>query len=94
RKIIVEQPVRELQKQSESYKGPENAKRVDLDELGEEPRPAYIANDLTEEEEKLLLSLLKEYRDIFAWSYKDLKGVDPEICQHTIPMRDDAKLSR
>ena len=27
----------------------------------------------------------------FAWSYKDLKGVDPEICQHTLPMREDAK---
>ena len=31
---------------------------------------------------------------MFAWSYKDLKGVDPAICQHTIPLRDDAKASR
>ncbi|MCO5583534.1 hypothetical protein L7F22_037445 [Adiantum nelumboides] len=60
----------------------------------EEPRPAYIADDLSKDEEELLLSLLKEYKDVFAWSYKDLKGVDPKICQHTIPTRDDAKPSR
>ena len=34
---------------------------------------------------------MKEYKDVFAWSYKDLKGVDPDICQHTIPMKEDAK---
>ena len=28
---------------------------------------------------------------MFAWSYKDLKGVDPLICQHTIPTKADAK---
>ena len=43
------------------------------------------------EEETLLLQTLTEYRDVFAWSYKDLKGVDPNICQHTIPMKLDAK---
>ncbi|MCO5605372.1 hypothetical protein L7F22_059555 [Adiantum nelumboides] len=93
-KIIVEQPVRELRKQGESYEGPKNAKKIDLAKPGEKPRPAYIANDLSEEEEELLLSLLQEYKDVFAWSYKDLKGVDAKICQHTIPTRDDAKPSR
>ncbi|MCO5557895.1 hypothetical protein L7F22_011467 [Adiantum nelumboides] len=31
---------------------------------------------------------------MFAWSYKDLKGVDPSICQHTILLKSDAKPSR
>ncbi|MCO5567826.1 hypothetical protein L7F22_021522 [Adiantum nelumboides] len=93
-KIIVEQPVRELRKQGESYEGPKNAKKIDLAEPGEEPRPAYIVDDLNKEEEELLLSLLKEYGDVFAWSYKDLKRVDPKIYQHIIPTRDDAKPSR
>ncbi|MCO5551829.1 hypothetical protein L7F22_005332 [Adiantum nelumboides] len=34
------------------------------------------------------------YKDVFAWSYKDLKGVDPSICQHTIPLKRDAKPSK
>ena len=28
------------------------------------------------------------------WSYKDLKGVDPAICQYTIPLWDDSKPSK
>ena len=51
----------------------------------------WIAMDLTLDEETLLIQTLNEHRDVFAWSYKDLKGVDPYICQHTIPMREDAK---
>jgi len=27
-----------------------------------------------------------EYRDVFVWSYKDLKGIPPEIAQHRIPI--------
>ena len=49
---------------------------------------------LSQEEEKLLIETLREYRDVFAWTYKDLKGVDPTICQHTIPMKEDAKPTR
>ena len=37
--------------------------------------------------------MFEEYKDVFAWEHKDLKGVDPKVCQHTIPMRDDAKPS-
>ncbi|MCO5552095.1 hypothetical protein L7F22_005605 [Adiantum nelumboides] len=77
-----------------SYDGLEKAKKIDLAEPGEEPKPAYIATDLTEEEEQLLIATLKQYKDVFAWSYKDLKGVDPSICQHTIPLKSDAKPSK
>ena len=69
-------------------------KKIDLAEEGEDPRPAYIANDLLPEEEELLIKTLKEYKDVFAWSYRDLKGVDPDICQHTIPMKEDARPSK
>ena len=40
------------------------------------------------------MNTLREYQDVFAWTYKDLKGVDPNICQYTILMRDDAKPSK
>ena len=92
RRIVLQQPKRvKPEIMGESYDGPEDAKKIDLANPGEEPRPVYIATDLTAEEEELLIATLKEYRDVFAWSYKDLKGVDPTICQHTIPMKDDAK---
>ena len=75
----------------QSYDGPKNAKRIDLVEEGEDSRPTYIAMDLLPKEEELLIKTLKEYKDMFAWSYRDLKGVDLAICQHTIPMKEDAK---
>lgn len=28
--------------------------------------------------------IFTEYKDIFAWTYKDLKGVPPELCVHRI----------
>ena len=37
---------------------------------------------------------MKDYKDVFDWSYKDLKGVDLDICQHTIPMKEYAQPSR
>ena len=63
--------------EGESYEGPKDAKQVDLAQEGEEPKKVWIATDLTPDKETLLISTLKEYRDVFAWSYKDLKGVDP-----------------
>ena len=72
----------------------ENAKKIDLVKEVEEPRPAYIVVELELVEESMLIAALKEYKDVFAWSYKDLKGVDPKICEHTIPKRDDVKPSR
>ncbi|MCO5564364.1 hypothetical protein L7F22_018024 [Adiantum nelumboides] len=94
RKIIVQQPMRELKKPGTSYDGPEKAKKIDLAKPGEEPKPAYIATDLTKEEEQLLIATLKQYKDVFPWSYKGLKGVDPSICQHTISLKSNAKPSR
>jgi hypothetical protein len=29
-----------------------------------------------------LIELLKEFKDVFAWTYKDLKGIPPKIVQH------------
>jgi hypothetical protein len=35
--------------------------------------------------------LFKEYQDVFAWSYKDLKTYDTRIIQQTIPLRPEVK---
>ena len=94
RSILLQTPERTKPQAGVSYDGPEDTKRVDLAEPGEDLLPVYIATDLTSEEEEYLIATLHEYRDVFAWPYKHLKGVDPSICQHTIPLREDAKPSR
>ncbi len=30
--------------------------------------------------------LLKEFKDVFAWTYKDMKGILPELVQHKIEL--------
>jgi hypothetical protein len=41
--------------------------------------------------------MLKEFKDIFAWTCKDLKGIPPKLAQHkieldiTIPLAHQAK---
>ena len=37
------------------------------------------------------IDLMKEYVDVFAWDYGDLKAYDTIIIQHTIPLRENEK---
>jgi hypothetical protein len=30
--------------------------------------------------------MLKEFKNVFAWTYKDLKGIPPELAQHRIEL--------
>ena len=74
-------PKRTLKSPCVSYDGPKDTKKVDLVSPGEEPKHMYIAVNLRcREEERKLIQLLLEFRDVFSWSYKDLKGLDPTVC--------------
>ena len=39
------------------------------------------------------MRLFKEFKDVFAWKYKDLKTYDTKIIQHVIPLKEYAKPS-
>ena len=38
--------------------------------------------------------MFKEYSDVFAWGYEDLKAYDTNIIQHRIPIKEDQKSFR
>nr|GMD63622.1 uncharacterized protein LOC109150426 [Ipomoea batatas] len=46
-------------------------KEVDLGTL-ENPRPIFISTLLSNEDEEIYVTLLKEYIDVFAWTYKEM----------------------
>lgn len=46
---------------------------------------------MTLEEGTSLIDLLKEYKDVFAWSYDDIPEFSTDIVQHKIPLYSDAK---
>ena len=37
------------------------------------------------------MDLFCEFKEIFAWSYEDLHGFDPNINQHAIPIKEGEK---
>ena len=52
-----------------------------------------IAKDLGKYEAKVKDLLLK-FRDVFAFTYKDMKGIPPHVCEHKIELQPEAKLVR
>ena len=50
-----------------------------------------ISKALSVEKRDKYIKLLKEYVDIFAWSYEDLKTYDNSIIQHKVPLNPNVK---
>jgi hypothetical protein len=46
---------------------------------------------MSKEERKDYLKLFREYQDVFAWSYRELKTYDTHIIQHTISLKSKVK---
>jgi len=62
--------------------------------LGDEvkPKPNFISESLLSFEKEKLIQLIRKYIDVFAWNYKDLPGLDPQITKHHLNIKLDAKL--
>ena len=68
-------------------------KEVNLaEEPGETLKSVFMSVELMKEEESGVIGLLKEYKDLFSWSYEYMKGVPLEVVQHTTPLQDETKL--
>nr|GMD69168.1 uncharacterized protein LOC109154689 [Ipomoea batatas] len=61
-------------------------KEVDLG-TPENPRPIFISTLLSNEDEKIYVELLKEYIDVFAWTYKEMPGLDPKVAVHRLAVK-------
>ncbi|KAJ4963932.1 hypothetical protein NE237_023871 [Protea cynaroides] len=68
----------------------DEVRQVDLGTEGD-PRPIFLSASLSSEEAEQYVQLLKEYLDIFAWSYAEMPGLDPEIAVHRQHIKPDAK---
>ena len=64
---------------------------VDLGSGSQEPRPVSISASLTEKEKSELILLLKEFKDVFAWDYSEMPGLDPGLVAHTLNVDPKAK---
>ncbi|XP_068344140.1 uncharacterized protein [Pyrus communis] len=63
--------------------------------LGEdETLPVIISSQLTAEEGKKLIRVLKDHNTAIAWSIADIKGINPATCMHRILLEKSAKPTR
>ena len=51
-----------------------------------EPRITYVSSLLKEEVKKELVTLLKEFKDYFAWDYTEMPRLDREVVEHRLPI--------
>ena len=58
----------------------------------DEPKMVQMGNTLTSFERDALVALLKEFKEVFAWSYEDMPGIDIGIVQHCISIDPIMKL--
>ena len=65
---------------------------IDLNDGKEGERLVKIIKSLSEEETKRLITLLKEYKDVFAWSYHEMPGLSLSLVTHKLKEDPNTKL--
>ena len=50
-----------------------------------------LGKNYTLTERATFMKLFKEFKDVFAWTYEDMKTYDKKIIQHVIPLKENAK---
>jgi hypothetical protein len=70
-----------------------SGKEVEECNIGTEEKPKMIKlfKSLPPEKKQKYIELFKEYVDVFAWGYEDLKSYDTSIIQHQIPIKEEHK---
>lgn len=69
---------------------------VQATNLGEEvaPKNILVGDDWNPLLKTAAFKIFMEYKNVFAWTYKDLKGIPPTLCVHQIPLVPGAILVR
>ncbi|XP_052489861.1 uncharacterized protein LOC105762890 [Gossypium raimondii] len=65
----------------------ESLEIVSLDE-GKEVK---IGTEITTKTRQDLIELLREFKDVFAWSYQDMPGLSTSIAVHRLPIKENCK---
>ncbi|KAI3463687.1 hypothetical protein Pfo_020350 [Paulownia fortunei] len=64
-------------------------KEINLGDV-DSPRPIYISALLVIDEERAYIKLLHEFKDVFAWSYKEMPGLDLKVAVHHLSIKKGA----
>ena len=56
--------------------------------------PVVISSLLNNQQENILLDILRENKQAIGWKITDLKGISPTVCTHHIYLEEEAKTIR
>ena len=56
-----------------------------------EPKIIKIGKGTSKKERNSLINLVKDYRDVFSFTYDELKAYREDVFQHTIPLKPKCK---
>jgi hypothetical protein len=61
--------------------------------IGTEKDPKFVkfSSNLSREKKVEYAELLKEFVDVFSWTYEDLRTYDTNIIEHKIPLKEESK---
>ena len=77
-----------LNKESEGYKpNIEETEMINLVDEGEIEKSVKIGVNFPKDMKEEFIALLKEFKELFAWSYQDMPGLDTEIIVHRISVK-------
>ncbi|XP_019434188.1 PREDICTED: uncharacterized protein LOC109340879, partial [Lupinus angustifolius] len=81
---LVEQEAREIQPHQEP---------VELVNLGseEDKKEVRVGTIMDGKERECLVRLLHEFKDVFAWSYEEMPGLDRSIVEHKLPLMQNSR---
>ena len=79
-----------LNKESEGSKpNIEETEVINLADDGEKEKPVKIGVNFPKDMKDELIALLKEFKEIFVWSYQDMPRLDIEIVIHRIQVKSE-----
>ena len=55
------------------------------------PRILNISKDINPNERREFERILKKYSYVFTWTYDDMSGIERDIAQHYIPIKEGYK---
>ena len=65
-------------------------KKINLGTL-ENLHPTFVSTLLIPQEERDYFKLLVKYKDVFAWSYKEMPGLSPKVAIHYLGIKKRAR---
>ena len=83
------EPIEELDdmdKLGQGFTSTDPLEEVDIGD-GTIPRPTFINKNLKADYKAVLIELLKEYVDCFAWEYHEMPSLSRELVEHRLPIK-------